>query len=136
VEDQHQVASAGRMIISELSAKTGVSARSLRYYEEQGLVTPVRTANGYRHYSDDAVGIVKTIRSMYEVGFPTSTVREVLPCATGDHSVVDADAVRSKVTEMRASIAERIAELEQTRDALDAFLEGRIRVADGEAVAV
>ena len=124
------------MIISELSAKTGVSARSLRYYEEQGLVAPVRTANGYRHYSDDAVGIVKTIRSMYEVGFPTSTVREVLPCATGDHSVVDADAVRSKVAEMRASIAERIAELEQTRDALDAFLEGRIRVVDGEAVAV
>lgn len=122
------------MIIGELSARTGVSARSLRYYEQQGLVAPERAANGYRHYSDDAVAIVKTIRSMYEVGFPTQTVREVLPCATGDHSVVDAASVREKVAEMREGIAQRIAELEQTHEALTAFLEGRLQVVGGEAV--
>ena len=42
------------MHIGELSVRTGVSRRALRYYEEQGLLLPQRQANGYRSYSDDA----------------------------------------------------------------------------------
>lgn len=39
------------MKIGELSARTGVSIRSLRYYEQQGLLAPARHENGYREYS-------------------------------------------------------------------------------------
>ena len=43
------------MIIGELSARSGVSPRSLRYYEQQGLLASTRGDNGYRHYDDEAV---------------------------------------------------------------------------------
>jgi hypothetical protein len=40
------------MRIGELAERTGVPARLLRYYEEQGLLTPARAANGYRDYGE------------------------------------------------------------------------------------
>lgn len=44
------------MKIGELAACTGVSIRSLRYYDQQGLLSPVRGENGYREYSPLARG--------------------------------------------------------------------------------
>ena len=41
------------MRIGELSERTGTPRRLLRYYEEQGLITPRRCANGYRDYSEE-----------------------------------------------------------------------------------
>lgn len=43
------------MRIGELSASTGVSMRSLRYYEEQGLLHAERSSSGQRLYAGDAV---------------------------------------------------------------------------------
>ena len=113
------------MIIGELSARTGVSARSLRYYEQQGLLAPARGTNGYRYYDDDAVAIAQTIRSMYNLGFSSDVVRTVLPCATGDHDAVDPHAVRDSVARLHDEVAARITELTQTREALARFLEQR-----------
>jgi DNA-binding transcriptional MerR regulator len=41
--------------ISEVSRRTGVSIRSLRYYEQQGLLCPRRLENGYRDLDEEAV---------------------------------------------------------------------------------
>jgi DNA-binding transcriptional MerR regulator len=41
--------------IGELSKETGASIRSIRYYEQQGLMAPARLQNGYREYSRLAV---------------------------------------------------------------------------------
>lgn len=111
------------MIISELSARSGVSARSLRYYEQLGLVTSTRAANGYRHFDEDAVAIVRTVRSMFQLGFTSETVRAILPCATGRHDEVDRDAVRESVAGMRDDVDRRIEELVTTREALTRFLD-------------
>ena len=59
------------MKIGELAALTGVSVRSLRYYESQGLITPVRQANGYREYSPLAVETVETIQLYLNLGLST-----------------------------------------------------------------
>jgi DNA-binding transcriptional MerR regulator len=111
------------MKISDLSAKTGVSARSLRYYEQLGLIAAVRRPNGYRDYGDDAVATVLTIRSLFDLGFPSDLIRVVLPCAggqTGDQ-VVCADVVE-RVATIRDEIAERVEHLAETRDTLTRYL--------------
>jgi len=63
------------MRISELSAKTGVSVRSLRYYEEKGLIIPERLVNGYRKYSFSDIERVKTIQLLLDVGFNTDEIK-------------------------------------------------------------
>jgi len=52
--------------IGELSRRTGVSVRLLRYYEEQGLLSPGRAGNGYREYRDGDVDVVRQIRTLLD----------------------------------------------------------------------
>lgn len=52
------------MLIGELSRRTGVSTRLLRYYEGQGLLEARRGPNGYRSYDEDAVATVRKIRAL------------------------------------------------------------------------
>ncbi|MFJ6456207.1 MerR family DNA-binding transcriptional regulator [Paenarthrobacter sp. NPDC091669] len=49
------------MRIGELATKTSVSVRSLRYYEQQGLLKPQRTASGHRDYATEDERIVLQI---------------------------------------------------------------------------
>ena len=63
-----------RLTIGQLSARTGASHRSLRHYEAQGLLTPDRGANGYRSYGEEAVEIVRRIKSLLALGLSLRTV--------------------------------------------------------------
>jgi DNA-binding transcriptional MerR regulator len=72
------------MRIGELSVVTGASARSLRYYEEQGLLTSTRSAGGQRHYASSAVERVGLIRSLLAAGLTSGTIMDVLPCITNE----------------------------------------------------
>ncbi|MEU6831182.1 MerR family transcriptional regulator [Nocardia beijingensis] len=66
--------------IGELAQRTGSSARSLRYYERQGLLTAVRGGNGYRSFDDSAVETVVRIRALLAAGLSTDVIRRLLPC--------------------------------------------------------
>jgi len=68
------------MKIGELAARTGASVRSLRYYEEQGLLTPVRSGNGYREYSPFAEEQVRTIQLYLNLGLTTEQIAGFLNC--------------------------------------------------------
>ncbi|GAB1515913.1 MerR family transcriptional regulator [Actinophytocola sp. KF-1] len=74
------------MRIGELAKRTGVSERSLRYYEEQGLLAPTRTPAGYRVYAESDVDVVRHVQMLLAAGLNTAFIREVLPCMvdTGD----------------------------------------------------
>ncbi|WP_101523210.1 MerR family transcriptional regulator [Nocardioides houyundeii] len=111
------------MNIGELSTRSGVSPRSLRYYEQQGLVTPQRALNGYRQYAESDVVVVQTIRVMYEIGFSREAVSAVLPCATGKPDEVDPVAVRARVESMCEDLGARIDDLTRTRALLVDFLQ-------------
>ncbi|MFJ3713730.1 MerR family transcriptional regulator [Streptomyces sp. NPDC090053] len=76
------------MRIGELSRRTGVSQRSLRYYEEQGPLTPTRLPNGYRDYDEHTVTTVRRIQVLLSAGLGTSAVAEILPCAVDDSVVL------------------------------------------------
>lgn len=58
----------------------GVSARALRFYEKNGLITPDRVdeVNRYRYYSYDTMRRIQTIRYLLDEGFPLATIKEIL----------------------------------------------------------
>ena len=106
------------MRIGELSRRTGASIRSLRYYEEQGLLTSTRSASGQRHYTEDAVERLGYLRRMFTAGLSSSTIAKLLPCIDAPSE----DNSRSAMTRMeveRDRLTEHIGELLHTRDMLD-----------------
>ncbi|MET7834787.1 MerR family transcriptional regulator [Micromonospora sediminicola] len=70
------------MRIGELSARTGVSARSIRYYEQQGLLAAVRNTGGQRVFAESAVERVDLIRRLFDAGLSSRRMSELLPCVT------------------------------------------------------
>jgi DNA-binding transcriptional MerR regulator len=56
------------MRIGDLARATGVKPRLLRYYEEQGLLTPLRQPNGYRQYARSDIAAVRHIRVLLAAG--------------------------------------------------------------------
>lgn len=73
------------MRIGELARATGCTPRALRHYEQAGLLTSVRSANGYRVYdAERAVVRVRNIRQLIEVGLTLDDVQAFGPCLDGD----------------------------------------------------
>ncbi|MET7638701.1 MerR family transcriptional regulator [Streptomyces sp. NPDC005438] len=70
------------MRIGELSRRTRVPTRLLRYYEEQRLLAPAREENGYRHFEDGDVYRVQQIRGLLDSGLTTEIIRRILPYLT------------------------------------------------------
>lgn len=111
------------MRIGELSAATGVSRRLLRYYEQQGLLEPVRQANGYRDYPPSAVGAVDVVRGLLATGLSTAVIRELLPCTGEAGPRVEACAgLLTRIGQLREDMAARAVAAAAARDALDRYL--------------
>ncbi|MDV3220263.1 MerR family transcriptional regulator [Intrasporangium sp.] len=68
------------MRIGELAEATGVSARSLRYYEEHGLIRSTRTSRGWRVFDESMVDRVVMIQHLFAAGLSSLTINELLPC--------------------------------------------------------
>ena len=67
------------MQIGEVAEHVGLSLRTIRYYEEVGLVTPsARTAGGFRLYSDADVARLRLVRRMKPLDFSLQEMRDVL----------------------------------------------------------
>ncbi|MGW5093742.1 MerR family transcriptional regulator [Streptomyces nodosus] len=109
------------MRIGELASRTGVSVRSLRYYEEQGLLTSTRSASGQRHYTEAEVERVAFIQRLYAAGLSSRTITELLPCVDSP-SKENSDAALERMAQERDRLSEHITELVHTRDALDALM--------------
>jgi len=66
--------------ISEVSRRTGVSIRSLRYYEQKRLLCARRLPNGYRDLDEEVVERVRTIQMYLGLGLTTEQIEEILAC--------------------------------------------------------
>lgn len=111
------------MRIGELSRATGVSARSLRYYEQRGLITSRRRPNGYRDYDPSAVETVASIKSLLALGFPATLVADVLPCALAGANTKSCSDIISRIVAIRNDMDRKAKDLLAARDSLTAILE-------------
>nr|WP_300313203.1 MerR family transcriptional regulator [Halomonas sp.] len=111
------------MKIGELSKRTGVSVRMLRYYEAEGLLKPHRTASGYRDYDPAEVRTVERIRLLGSAGMTLATIRQFLPCVRGDGPIFEpCDELRNTLHEQIRLADQKAQELAQSRKVLETFL--------------
>lgn len=77
------------MKINELEDLLGVSKATIRYYEDQGLVTPPRTDNGYREYSDEEVQLFQKIIVLRKLGLGIPEIRNLIDGKAELHDVLE-----------------------------------------------
>ncbi|MFI1092006.1 MerR family transcriptional regulator [Streptomyces sp. NPDC020917] len=106
------------MRIGELARRSGVSVRSLRYYEEQGLLRSERSPSGQRHYGDGDVERVLFLQRLYNAGLSSRTILELLPCVDAP-SLGNSLAALERMAQEREKLSAHIDDLIRTRDALD-----------------
>jgi DNA-binding transcriptional MerR regulator len=114
------------MRIGELARRAGTSVRSLRYYEEQGLLVARRGDNGYRAYDEGDVRVVREIRSLLASGFLLEEIRPFVAClrdgiearsacpaavAQYRHKLAELDAHLARVMALRERVAKELANL-------------------------
>ncbi|GHE61803.1 MerR family transcriptional regulator [Streptomyces spiralis] len=107
------------MRVGELAARTGVSVRALRYYEEQDLLSAERSPSGQRHYPESAVDRVQLIQQLYAAGLSSRTIAELLPCVIDGRAT---PALLKRLATEREHVDQRITDLLQARDRLDSVI--------------
>ncbi|MEU3730408.1 MerR family transcriptional regulator [Streptomyces sp. NPDC033538] len=110
------------MRIGELSARTGASRRSLRYYEEQGLLVSSRSPSGQRHYEEEHVQRVRLVRAFLAADISSGTIAEMVPCMSEPSEDGARQALETMARE-RARLSGAIDGLAAARDALDRLIQ-------------
>lgn len=108
------------MLIGQVAERSGVTAKTLRFYEREGLLPePDRTAGGYRDYDPGAVERVRFIKDAQSAGLTLAQVGEVLDIRDSGDSPCQhvADLVDDRLRE----VEERLRELRSVRDELGAL---------------
>lgn len=113
------------MQIGEVAEQTGLSLRTIRYYEEVGLVTPsARTSGGFRLYSETDVARLRLVRRMKPLEFSLEEMRRVLGVL--DALEVDGD-------DGRDELVDQLVGYRQAAEARVAALREQLEVAEGFA---
>ncbi|NNG05651.1 MAG: Cu(I)-responsive transcriptional regulator [Inquilinus sp.] len=105
------------MKIGELAGRSGLPPKTIRYYEDIGLVRPAtRQENGYRAYGDRDVRVLRFLKRARGLGFGVADCRELLSLYE-DRDRASAD-VKAVARRQVADIDRKIAELQGMRDSL------------------
>lgn len=104
------------MHINEASGYLGLSPRSLRHYEQTGLLSPSRDTNGYRRYSASDLRKAGRIRDMMATGFSTREILKMAPCLT-DEGAGACEAGLADLEHKLSQIDRLIADLQTRRGA-------------------
>ena len=96
------------MKIGELEARSGASRHTLRYYEQIGLISPLRQTNNYRVYTEQTLQDLDFIQRAQSMGFSLGEIGEILDaqrnklidCADG------AKLIEKKMAEIKQKIAD------------------------------
>ena len=119
---------AGMVHIGEVVERTGLSHRTIRYYEEMGLVAPAgRTEGGFRLYDEAGIARLLLVTPMKPLGFSIEEIGQLLgaldtvgdPGAAADSRA----AARAFLDEAHATAQARVVELRTTMERAEAFTE-------------
>ena len=115
------------MQIGEVADQTGLSLRTIRYYEEVGLVTPTsRSAGGFRLYSETDVARLRLIRRMKPLDFSLEEMKDALEALDGLEDPATSSAAREE-------LVDRLKMYREAADARVKALKDQLEVAEGFA---
>jgi DNA-binding transcriptional MerR regulator len=110
------------MRIGELAAQTGVTAKTIRFWELTGLLAdPARTPSGYRDFEPDAVNRLEFIRHAQTAGLTLAEIRQVL--AISDDGQPPCSHVTELIHQHLTELDQRIRDLTKTRQLLGRLAE-------------
>jgi DNA-binding transcriptional MerR regulator len=115
--------------VGEVARRVGLSARTIKYYEERGLLCPTRSENRYRVYNETDVERLDRIRQLRGFGLSVATIEEILryPTQRDEHGAQHLPLAAAQQVYLAMS---------EQRDALLARIEqGRQELAQVETVA-
>ena len=105
------------MRIGELAERAGTTSKTLRFYEEQGLLPPAdRTPSGYRDYAPDAVARIDFVHRGQAAGLTLAQIRQILDIRDSGHA--PCEHVRDLLDARLAEIEQQIAQLAALRDTI------------------
>lgn len=104
--------------IGTLSARTGVSVATIRFYERKNLLSPVRTEAGHRRFHRSSIRRLSVIVVCQRLGYPLSEIGERLSELPDNRTPNDADWA-ALAEEFRSDIDDRVERLLGLRDHLD-----------------
>lgn len=111
------------MKISELALATGISARMLRYYEQQGLIRPPRTRSGYREYGEREMWILDNLKLLQQAGLTLNVIRVLMPCIVSQPvRFAPCPLIVATLRKERGKIKKTIDELSQALSILEQYL--------------
>jgi DNA-binding transcriptional MerR regulator len=107
------------LTIGNVSKRTGLPTKTIRFYEDEGLVPrPRRSDSGYRLYSESDVRRLQLIRRGKLLGLDLPTIRNLVNKALSEDCAVFGDELREVIARQRAEVELRLAELTALRDEL------------------
>jgi MerR family transcriptional regulator, copper efflux regulator len=109
------------MNISEVGARAGLPAKTIRYYEEIGLIKPLRDANGYRAFRDSDMHKLAFLGRARALGFTIEDCRALL--ALWEDKTRASGDVRRIAQDHLAQIEAKIADLAAMRDTLSVLIQ-------------
>jgi DNA-binding transcriptional MerR regulator len=119
------------LTIGQLSQLTGASVRSIRHYDEHGLLASVRASNGYRMFPERAVTQVKQVQRMIATGFTIDDIRGFPDCMLLIEGARSCDRITDVQRARLEAIDRQIADLEKRRARLiKTLLEGAVPPVD------
>lgn len=108
------------MRISELSEHTGVPAKTIRYYEEMGLLpTPTRKPNGYREYREVDVDRLKLVAGARRLDFSLAEISEIIDLR--DRRIAPCGVLLDLLNQKAEEISQRISELQRVQKDLESL---------------
>lgn len=112
------------MHIGELAERTALSQRTIRHYDEIGLLTPSgRSEGGFRLYTEGDLGRLLLIRRMKPLGYSLDQMGDLLRALDGADGVgTAAESARRALNDFRTDAEERRAKLAKQLDAADEFI--------------
>lgn len=105
------------MKISELEARSGISRHTLRYYEQIGLISPLRQHNNYRVYTVQTLQQLQFIQRAQSMGFSLGEIGEILEAQR--NKTIDCAAGARLIEKKMAEIRQKIADLKSIYRYLD-----------------